>query len=117
MDGPGAKPPFFDIRDEKEGALQRLKDAADTRREERIKRVMAQEGEALLITVGRVLYLSSCILFDGLILVEIPVRMGRTLSAWLLYFALLSVVIGIQRHIYGLWFEVDISQIDFDRPQ
>jgi hypothetical protein len=115
MEGSGTKPPFFDIREEREGALRRLKDAADSRREKRVKRVLAQEGEGLLVTVGRVFYLSCCVLFDGLILMEIPVRLGRTCWAWLLYLSVLSAVIGIQRHLYGLWFEVDISQIDFEQ--
>ena len=115
MEGSGTKPPFFDIREERRGSFWRLKDAADARREKRVKRVLAQEGEGLLITLGRVAYLSCCVLFDGLILTELPVSMGKTCWAWIIYFAVLSAVIGVQRHLYGLWFEVDISQIEFEQ--
>ena len=48
-----------------------------------MKRVMAQEEESLLATLGRVAYISACIMFDGLILTEIPVRMGKTAFSWI----------------------------------
>ena len=54
-------------------------------------------------------------LFDGLVLIEIPVSMGRTLAAWSLYVVLLVVAIKLQRDLYGKWFDVDISQMDFDQ--
>ena len=108
-------PPMFDKKEEAEAAFWRLKKASDKSREERGKRVMAQEGEGLLTTFGRVVYISACILFDGLVLMEIPVSMGRTLAAWSLYVVLLVVAIKLQRDLYDKWFDVDISQMDFDQ--
>ena len=108
-------PPMFDKKEEAEAAFWRLKKASDKSREERVKRVLAQEGEGLLTTLGRVVYISACMLFDGLVLIEIPVSMGRTLAAWSLYVVLLGVAIKLQRDLYGKWFDVDISQMDFDQ--
>ena len=108
-------PPMFDKKEEAEAAFWRLKKASDKSREERVKRVMAQEGEGLLTTFGRVVYISACILFDGLVLMEIPVSMGRTLAAWSLYVVLLVVAIKLQRDLYEKWCDVDISQMDFDQ--
>ena len=65
--------------------------------------------------MGRVTYISACILFDGLILTEIPVRMGKTAFSWIIFLILLWAAIRIQRRLYDNWFSVDISQIDFDR--
>ena len=108
-------PPMSDKKEEAEAAFWRLKKASDKSREERVKRVLAQEGEGLLTTFGRVVYISACILFDGLVLMEIPVSMGRTLAAWSLYVVLLVVAIKLQRDLYDKWFDVDISQMDFDQ--
>ena len=108
-------PPMFDKKEEAEAAFWRLKKASDKSREERVKRVLAQEGEGLLTTLGRVVYISACMLFDGLVLIEIPVSMGRTLAAWSLYVVLLVVAIKLQCDLYGKWFDVDISQMDFDQ--
>ncbi len=111
------KPPFFDSRDEAESSFWRLKRASDEWRENRLKRVMAQEEEGLFTTLGRVTYISTCILFDGLVLSEIPVRMGRTSFSWLVYIFILVIAIRLQRRLYSDWFAVDISQIDFNRPR
>ena len=109
-------PPMFDKKEEAEAAFWRLKKASDEWREERVKRVLAQEGEGILTTLGRVVYISACILFDGLVLTQVPVSMGRTLAAWILYTVLLVAAIKLQRDLYERWFDLDISQIDFDRP-
>ena len=109
------KPPFFDSKKEAESSFWRLKRASDDWRENRLKRVMAQEEEGLLTTLGRVVYISACILFDGLFLSEIAVRMGRTSLSWFIFLLLLVAVIRFQRRLYANWFAVDISQIDFDR--
>jgi hypothetical protein len=106
---------MFDKKEEAEAAFWRLKKASDKSREERVKRVLAQEGEGLLTTLGRVVYISACMLFDGVVLLEVPVSMGRTLAAWSLYVVLLVVAIKLQRDLYEKWFDADISQIDFDR--
>jgi hypothetical protein len=55
-------------------------------------------------------------LFDALVLTQVPVSMGRTLAAWILYTVLLVAAIKLQRDLYERWFDLDISQIDFDRP-
>jgi hypothetical protein len=108
-------PPMFDNKEEAEAAFWRLKKASDKSREERVKRVLAQESEGILTTLGRVVYISACILFDGLVLMEIPVSMGKTLAAWTLYVVLLVAAIKLQYGLYGKWFDVDISEMDFDQ--
>ena len=108
-------PPMFDNKEEAEAAFWRLKKASDKSREERVKRVLAQESEGILTTLGRVVYISTCILFDGLVLMEIPVSMGKTLVAWALYTVLLVAAIKLQYNLYEKWFDVDISEMDFDQ--
>jgi|TARA_B100001996_G_scaffold6960_1_gene5859 hypothetical protein len=108
-------PQFYDSRKEAESSFWRLKKAADASRENRVKRVLAQEEESLLASLGRVTYISACILFDGLILTEIPVRMGKTAFSWIIFLVILWSAIRIQRKLYEKWFAIDISQIDFDR--
>ena len=111
------KPPFYDRREEAESSFWRLKKASDASRENRVKTVLAQEEEGLTATLGRVAYISMCILFDGLILTEIPVRMGKTAFSWILFLIILWAAIRIQRQLYENWFAIDISQIDFDQPR
>ena len=108
-------PPMSDKKEEAEAAFWRLKKASDKSREERVKRVLAQESEGILTTLGRVVYISACILFDGLVLMEIPVSMGKTLVAWSLYTVLLVAAIKLQYDLYEKWFNVDISEMDFDQ--
>ena len=108
-------PPMFDNKEEAEAAFWRLKKASDKSREERVKRVLAQESEGILTTLGRVVYISACILFDGLVLMEIPVSMGKTLVAWSLYTVLLVAAVKLQYDLYEKWFNVDISEMDFDQ--
>ena len=107
-------PAFIDKQEEAEAAFWRLKKAADRWRENRVKRVLAQEDEGIFVTLGRVVYAVICILFDSLILVELPIMMGRTAAAWTLYAVLLILVVRVQYDYYQKWFSVDISQIDFD---
>ena len=108
-------PLMFDKKEEAEAAFWRLKKASDKSREERVKRVLAQESEGILTTLGRVVYISACILFDGLVLMEIPVSMGKTLVAWTLYTVLLVAAIKLQYNLYEKWFDVDISEMNFDQ--
>ena len=115
--GESDPPPFYDSRKEAESSFWRLKKAADTSRENRVKRILAQEEESLLSTLGRVTYISACILFDGLILTEIPVRMGKTAFSWIIFLIILWSAIRIQSKLYDKWFAIDISQIDFDRDR
>jgi len=110
-------PPFYDRRAEAESSFWRLKKATDASRENRVKGILAQEEEGLISTIGSVTYISACILFDGLILTEIPVSMGKTAFSWILFLIILGVTIRIQRQLYEIWFAIDISQIDFDRPR
>lgn len=109
-------PEILGKREEAEAAFWRLKRASDRWRENRVKRVMAQEGEGILTTIGRVLYLTICILFDGVVMMEIPVGLGKTSAAWALYVVLLVLAIKYQREFYDKWFTVDISQIHFEKP-
>ena len=114
-EGSDNAPPMFDKKEETEAAFWRLKKASDKSREERVKRVLAQESEGLLTTLGRVTYTSVCIVSDGVLLMGIPVSMGRTLAAWSLYVVLLVAAIKLQYDLYGKWFDVDISQMAFDQ--
>lgn len=107
-------PDFIDKTEESEAAFWRLKRAADERRENRIKFVLAQEGEPLLTTLGRSVYISACILFDGLILTEVLFMTGKTALSWVLYGALLGFAVIFQREIYDKIFSLDISEIDFE---
>jgi len=107
--------PILDKKEEREAAFWRLKKASDEWREDRVKRVLAQEGESVFTTLGRVVYLSCCLLFDGLILTQIPVSMGKTALSWVIFVFILVPVVKLQRDYYDKWFSVDISQIDFDR--
>jgi|TARA_B100002052_G_scaffold116797_1_gene107466 hypothetical protein len=111
------KPPeFIDKEEEAEAAFWRLKRAADLWRENRVKRILAQEGESIFRTLGRILYIISCIIFDGLILIELPIYMGRSAAAWTIYILLLIFAVRLQYQYYKKWFEVDISQIEFENP-
>ena len=114
-DAPELPSAFIDKDQESEAAFWRLKRAADRWREDRVKRVLAQEGESIYLTLGRVSYVVLCILFDGLILVELPIFMGRTAVAWSLYMVLLVIVVRLQYDYYQKRFSVDISQMDFDQ--
>tara|TARA_B100000475_G_C14953346_1_gene296726 strand:- start:241 stop:615 length:375 start_codon:yes stop_codon:yes gene_type:complete len=107
-------PEFIDKKEEAEAAFWRLKRAADLWRENRVKRVLAQEGENIFRTVGRVMYVITCILFDGLILIELPIYFDRTAVAWTLYILILIFAVRFQYEFYKKWFEVDISQIEFE---
>ena len=109
-------PEFIDKKEEAEAAFWRLKRAADLWRENRVKRVLAQEGESIFRTFGRVLYVIMCILFDGLILIELPIYMGRTSASWTIYILLLIFTVRLQYEYYKKWFDVDISQIEFANP-
>ncbi|MED5231916.1 MAG: hypothetical protein VYB30_06090 [Candidatus Thermoplasmatota archaeon] len=109
-------PEFIDKKEESEAAFWRLKRAADLWRENRVKRVLAQEGESIFRTLGRILYVILCIIFDGLILIELPIIMGRSAVAWTIYILLLIFVVRFQHEYYKKWFEVDISQIEFESP-
>ena len=111
------KPPeFIDKEEEAEAAFWRLKRAADLWRENRVKRILAQEGESIFRTLGRILYIISCIIFDGLILIELPIYMGRSAAAWTIYILLLIFAVRLQYEYYKKWFEVDISQIELENP-
>ena len=109
-------PEFIDKKEESEAAFWRLKRAADLWRENRVKRVLAQEGESIFRTLGRILYVILCFIFDGLILIELPIIMGRSAVAWTIYILLLIFVVRFQHEYYKKWFEVDISQIEFESP-
>ena len=103
---------YLTRREQKEGALRRLKQAFDTNRRVRKDKILAQEGESLVKTIGRMVYVSACILFDGLVLTEIIVRLDRTVFAWFVFAVVLGFAIVVQRNQYDEWFAVDISQFE-----
>lgn len=109
-------PPFFDKREEAEASFWRLKKASDKWREDRVKRVLAQEGEGLFTTLGRMIFVSSCIFFDFIVMIQIPVSLGKTTLSWAIYVTLLVMAIKYQREFYDNWFKIDISQIHFENP-
>jgi len=106
---------YLTKREQKENAFWRIKHAADERRQDRMDRILSQEGESLAKTLGRVVYVSACVLFDGLVLTEIIVRLDRTAFAWLVFAVALGFAIVVQRNLYDEWFDVDISEMDFDQ--
>ena len=103
---------YLTKREQKENALWRIKHAADERRQDRMDRILAQEGESLVKTLGRVVYVSACILFDGLVLTEIIVRLDSTAFAWAAFGVTLGFAVMVQRNLYDEWFADDISQIE-----
>ena len=102
---------YLTKREQKENALWRIKHAADERRQDRMDRILAQEGESLVKTLGRVVYVSACILFDGLVLTEIIVRLDSTAFAWAAFGVTLGFAVMVQRNLYDEWFAVDISRL------
>ena len=108
---------FIDKKEESEASFWRLKKAFDKWRENRVNAILAQEGESLWRTLGRPLFVSGCILFNGPVMLEI-VRWGdRAARAWITYFVSLYFVIGLQRRTFDQIFSVDISQYSFDSNQ
>ena len=77
---------------------------------------MEKEGESIFLTFGRIMYVISCIIFDGLILIELPIYMGRSAAAWTIYILLLIFAVRLEYEYYKKWFEVDINQIEFETP-
>ena len=82
--------------EQRERALSRLKLAADKRRHYRVSSILSQEGEGILKTIGRVIFLTACIIIDGLFLTEIIVYLGRTIIAWLFFIIVLILAIYLQ---------------------
>ena len=108
---------FIDMKGESEASFRRLKKAFDKWRGNRVNGILAQEGESIWRTLGRPLFLSGCILFDGPVMLEI-VRLGdRAAWSWIAYFAALYFVVSIQKKTYDQNFSVDISQFSFNSEQ
>ncbi len=108
---------FIDNKEESEASFWRLKKAFDKWRENRVNGILAQEGESIWLTLGRPLFLSGCILFDGPVLLEI-IRLGdRAAWSWIAYFAALYFAVNFQRKIYDRTFSVDTSQLPFISEQ
>jgi len=112
--GADGGPEFIEKKEQAEAAFWRLKRAADRRREDRVKSVLAQEGEPISYTLGRSLYISLCILFDGLILTEVIFLTGKTGLSWAIFGVLLGFAVMFQKELYERWFSIDISQIEFE---
>ncbi len=102
---------FLSRGEQRQRALERIKAAADQRRHDRAQKILAQEGESLAITIGRVVYVSACMLFDGLILTEIIVYLGRTASAWAAFFLVFALAGKLQRALHVRFLSVDITNL------
>ena len=107
---------FIDKQQESEAAFWRIKKAIDDWRDNRIKRVMAQEGEGVFRTLGRGLYIFYCLIFNGFILVALPIYLGGSAGGWASCLRVLIFAVRLQYEYYKKWFEVDISQIEFENP-
>jgi hypothetical protein len=105
---------FIDKKSNREDSFWRLKKAVDFRRHKRIQSILAQESEDLMTTIGRVIYICVCILFDGLILIEIPIILGRSVPSWVLYGTILGFSINLQKQYYDEWFRVDLTDYDMN---
>ena len=105
---------FIDKKSQQEESLWRIKKASDLRRHKRVKSIVGQQFEGWKVTLGRPLYLTFCILFDGLILTEIPIRLGRTVPSWILFGVILGYVIMLQKQYYDQWFDVDLTGLDMN---
>jgi hypothetical protein len=103
---------FIDNKSNSESAFWRLKKASDERRDFRINKILAQENESLFTTLGRMLYISSCMLFDILVLGEIILYFENYYTGVLIFGAILTLAILIQKNIYGRLFSI---QIEIDR--
>ena len=105
---------FIDKKSQQEEAFWRLKRSSDRRRHKRVQSIVGQQFEGWKITLGRPLYLTLCILFDGLILTEIPIRLGKTIPSWVLFGIILGYVIIFQKQYYDQWFDVDLIGLDMN---
>tara|TARA_B110000881_G_scaffold220398_1_gene245402 strand:+ start:3293 stop:3646 length:354 start_codon:yes stop_codon:yes gene_type:complete len=114
-DSKSNNPIFIDHRKNKIDAIHRLKDFFDKRREIRTKSILAQEGESLRLTIGRVFYLSFCILFDILILPEILFYFDKSVFAWFIFGVILTFFIYIQKNFYEKNFTTDFREINFNQ--
>jgi hypothetical protein len=117
MDGPEEIPnpaDFIDKKSQTEDSFWRLKRASDKRRHKRVQSIVGQQSESLKITLGRPLYLSMCLLFDSLVLTEIPIRLGRTMPSWVLFGVILGYVVILQKQYYDEWFDVDLTGLDMN---
>jgi len=105
---------FIDKKSQREDSFWRLKRASDKQRHKRVQSIVSQQSEGLKMTLGRPLYLTLCILFDGLVITEIPIRLGRTMPSWLLFGVILGYVIILQKQYYDEWFDVDLTGLDMN---
>ncbi len=108
---------FIDKKEASEASFRRLKKAFDKWRENRVNGILAQEGESIWRTLGRPLFLSGCILFDGPVMLEIVRLGGGAALAWIAYFTALYFVVSIQKKTYDQTFSVDTSQFSFNSEQ
>ena len=105
---------FIDKKSQQEESLWRIKKASDLRRHKRVQSIVGQQFEGWKVTLGRPLYLIFCILFDGLILTEIPIRLGRTVPSWILFGVILGYAVMLQKQYYDQWFDVDLTGLDMN---
>jgi hypothetical protein len=101
------RPDWVEGQEGRRSALVRVIDRSADRRRKRVAGILAQEAEPWSHLFKRTTFLLVCILFDGLILTEIPERLGGKIGDWLFYFILLFFVIRWQMSMYDRWFKQD----------
>jgi hypothetical protein len=101
------RPDWVEGSEGRRSALVRVIDRSADRRRKRVAGILAQEAEPWSHLFKRTSYLILCILFDGLILTEIPERLGGKLGDWIFYFILLFFVVRWQMAMYDKWFKQD----------
>lgn len=68
-----------------------------------MRRVREQQGEPWRRSLLRVAYLTACVLFDGVVLTELPRALGRTPLAWGAFAIALLGAVALQVAGYRRW--------------
>lgn len=100
----GGAPNFEEVEKSSENAILRLKKIADENRERRISSIIESADQPFYVEVLRILYLTICILFDGILLLEIPIELGRTVTSWVVFCIILYIAINLQARVYRIFF-------------
>lgn len=91
-------------REERESGTRDVLSRARARQASRHARIAAQEGEPLWRTLLRVLYLTACVVVDGVVLLEL-VRLVPGALGWGLYLLALVLAVPLQVKGYRRWFD------------
>lgn len=101
------RPDWVERSEGQKSALARVIDRSIDRRRKRVAGILAQEAEPWSVLFKRVGYIVLCILFDGLVLTEIPIQLGGEIGDWVFYLILLFFVLRWQRELYESWYSQD----------